>query len=201
MKRKEPHKILIVDDEEKNRKVLGVMLAHHGYDFDTAASGAEALVKVAAYAPDLIFLDIMMPEMDGYAVCRELKKDAATSEIPVVMVTALADRESRLKGLDAGASDFLIKPFDKNELMLRTKNLVQVKDFSDFLRQHNERLEEEVALRSARPYRPAFDHEKTCSIIIDGDGRTMPGHFDPAVHAAFSDLHEKFAGIYEDSRN
>jgi putative two-component system response regulator len=357
METKTPHKILIVDDEEKNRKLLGIMLQNYGYAFRCAANGAEALAMVKEYAPDLIFLDIMMPGMDGYAVCQQLKADQETSEIPVVMVTALADQESRLKGLEAGASDFLTKPVDKNELMLRAKNLLQVKAFSDFLKQHNDLLESEVlartaqllqsreqlkesyhdtvirltiaaefkdedtashisrvgiyccllarelgwteeeqevityaapmhdigkigipsdillkrgklnneefalmkthatiggkilagstshyiqmgeqialthherwdgkgypcglngeeiplsgrimniadqydALRSARPYKLAFDHDMTCKILIEGDGRTMPGHFDPRVHEAFRDMHREFAEIYEKS--
>src|SRR3990170_1933806 len=104
--------ILIVDDEERNLRLLGVILANYGYAFETAKNGIEALEKTQAYKPDLILLDIMMPEMDGYETCRRLKEDALTRHIPVVMVTALADREAKVKGLEAGANDFLTKPVD-----------------------------------------------------------------------------------------
>jgi len=150
METKAPPKILIVDDEEKNRKLLGLLLQNYGYAICYAANGVEALALVKEDAPDLIFLDIMMPDLDGYTVCRQLKADQETSEIPVVMVTALTDQASRLQGLEAGASDFLSKPVDKNELLLRAKNLLQVKAFSDFLKQHNELLESEVLARTAQ---------------------------------------------------
>ena len=137
-------KILIVDDEERNLKLLGVILSNYGYAFETAKNGIEALEKTQAYKPDLILLDIMMPEMDGYETCRRLKEDPSTQHIPVVMVTALADREAKIKGLEAGANDFLTKPVDTSELTIRTKNLLRIKEFEDFLKGHNELLESEV---------------------------------------------------------
>ena len=141
-------KILIVDDREKNCKLMGARLATDGYLFETAMNGAEALRKTGEFSPDLIFLDIVMPGMDGYEVCRRLKEDPATRHIPVVMITALQDKESKIKGLEAGASDFLTKPVDGVELMVRTKNLLRVKNFEDFLKHHNELLEAEVNKRT-----------------------------------------------------
>jgi len=91
----------------------------------------------------------MMPEMDGYEACRRLKEDPLTSHIPVVMVTAMADKESRIMGLKAGANDFLTKPIDTTELMIRTKNLLKVKEFEDFLKHHNELLASEVKQRTS----------------------------------------------------
>ncbi len=143
-------KILIVDDEPKNLKLIGAILKNQGYSFETAQNGREAIEKTAAFNPDLIFLDIMMPEMDGYEACKRIKSDPSTSHIPVVIITALADRESKLKGLAAGADDFLPKPIDASELAVRTKNLLRIKEFEDFLKRHNEILEAEVKKKTAQ---------------------------------------------------
>ncbi|WP_040012255.1 response regulator [Desulfotignum phosphitoxidans] len=343
--------ILVVDDEEKNLRLMEAILKHYGYCLETAQDGLKALNRAKEILPDLIFLDIMMPGMDGYETCKELRKDPATRFIPVVMVTALTDQESKNRGLEAGATEFLTKPVDKAELLIRTKNILKVKEFEDFLQQYNETLETEVkertaelkksyvdtidrltvvseykdedtashikrvglycaliarslgwseedeetilyaspmhdigkigipsdillkparlnpeefalmkthttiggrilegssskilrmgekiavshherwdgtgypkgikedeipieglimniadqydALRSRRPYKPPFEHKKTVKIILEGDGRTMPSHFNPLVLEAFSNMHKQFENIYKMQR-
>jgi putative two-component system response regulator len=142
------HKILIVDDEEMNIKYLSAVLKSYGYAFETAKNGIEALQKTKEFSPDLILLDIMMPGMDGYETCRRLKENPLSHHIPVVMVTALTDRDAKIKGLDTGASDFVTKPIDRRELMVRTKNLLKIKEFEDFLKNHNKILEEEVGKKT-----------------------------------------------------
>jgi len=143
-------KILIVDDEEMNLKLMGAILKTHDYVYETARNGIEAIEKAKEISPDLIFLDIMMPEMDGYEACKRLKNDPETYHIPIVMVTAIADRDARLEGLKAGANDFLPKPIDSTELMVRARNLLRVKEFEDFLKEHNKLLDAEVKKKTAQ---------------------------------------------------
>jgi putative two-component system response regulator len=349
---KKPARVLVVDDEERNRRLLAAMLAAEGYVPVEASGGAQALDLVRQNPPDLVLLDIMMPDMDGYEVAHALKTEAATQAIPIVMVTALNDRDSRLRGLEAGAEEFVTKPVDRLELRVRVRNLLRLKELSDFLAEHNRILDAQVkertrqlassyreairtltraasykdeetgahvarisfytvelaqalgldaefcdtihyaspmhdvgkiaipdailgkpgpfepheweimkthaalggqllrgsdspylvmgaeiaaghherwdgggyplglkgeaiplsarimnicdqydALRSKRPYKPAFSHEKALEIITVGDGRTMPSHFDPAILAAFKGCTERFRDIFEAHRD
>lgn len=141
-------KILVVDDEEQNVKLLSSLLRAEGYETETASNGREAVQKVKVVSPDLVLLDIMMPDMDGYEACSLIKNDPESANIPVVIVTALSDRESKLRGLEVSANEFLTKPIDRIELILRVKNLLRIKDYEDFMLSHNQRLEEEVRNRT-----------------------------------------------------
>ena len=118
--------ILIVDDKLPNRLVLEGMLRPEGFLLHSAASGQEALAIVAQQAPDLILLDVLMPGMDGYQVVGAIKGNPATKNIPIILITALDDRNARMLGLSAGAEDFLAKPVDRAELCVRVRNLLRL---------------------------------------------------------------------------
>src|SRR4030067_1890773 len=120
-------KILVVDDEQMNVELMEGILSKE-YDVITALSGTDALIKVEKTYPDLILLDIMMPNMNGYAVCKNLKSSPNTMTIPIVMVTALKEKEDRIKAIEAGADDFLSKPVDMYELNARGRNLIRRKN-------------------------------------------------------------------------
>lgn len=358
--------ILVVDDEEKNVKLLVNLCENLGYETITARNGVEAVEQALTKKPDLVLMDVMMPEMNGFEATEKIKSNEITEKIPVIIVTALDSREDRIKGISKGANDFLSKPVDAAELSLRLKNLLKIKEYQDFLKHHAQILEEKVsertkelreafeqldkahkriktgyidtifrltlaseykdedtgshirrisfytrevaeilgmgaeykeniyyaspmhdigkvsipdsillkparltpeeweimkthtiiggkilkgsespylkmaeeialthherwdgggypmglkgsdipltgrimniadqydALRSKRPYKPALDHDAVIDIIIKGDGRTLPGHFDPNLLEAFKKTHERFREIYEKHRD
>lgn len=129
----EKPKVLIVDDHPSSRMTAVALLSIEGYDVLEAESGSAALEVVEQTPPDLILLDVMMPGMDGYEVCRQLKQDEHTRLIPVIFITALNDRRARLRGIEAGGDDFLSKPFDQLELSARVNSLVQQKRLNEDL--------------------------------------------------------------------
>ena len=144
-------RILIVDDQLHDRQLMEILLTAEGYRLQTARSGQEALTMVREQPPDLILLDVMMPGTDGYQVTAELKANAASRNIPVILFTALDDRDARLLGLRSGAEDFLSKPIDGAELCVRVRNLLRLKTAYEELRLRNAEIA--VALADAREAR------------------------------------------------
>jgi signal transduction histidine kinase len=130
MSTQEGPKILVVDDVLQNVRLLEAILSSHGYVVTSAASGLEALQKVKRELPDLVLLDIQMPEMNGYEVCRRIRADPETRFLPVVMVTS-SDSEVRVNALEAEADDFVMKPFNQQELLARVRSLVRIKQYQD----------------------------------------------------------------------
>ena len=127
------NKILIVDDDPLNIKLLAAKLPDEKYKTIEACNGAEAIEKALKESPDLILLDIMMPEMDGYEVTKRLKDNPATREIPIILITALDNRDDKVKGLEAGAEEFLNKPINTTELLARIQSMVRLKQYQEQL--------------------------------------------------------------------
>lgn len=140
--------LLIVDDDAEVRNLLEILLQEQGYRTLTASTGEQALALVAQQPPDLILLDAMMPDTNGYQVARQLKASASTANIPIIMLSGLGEQSARLLGLEAGAEDFLCKPFASDELWLRVRNLLRLKAFGDYQAVHTLMLEQQLQKRT-----------------------------------------------------
>ena len=136
----EPSRILVVDDAPANLTLLEDLLAFHGYEVESAASGEEALGRIAASPPDLVLLDVLMPGMSGYELCAAIRAEPAFGMLPVVMVTALDDRAERIKGIEAGADDFLSRPVNAPELLARVRSLLRIRALHDTVRRQAAQL-------------------------------------------------------------
>ncbi len=143
---KNKSKVLIVDDLPTNIELLQVYLEEEGYQIYTASNGKEAIKVAEKENPDIILLDVMMPIMDGYEACRIIKRTSATENIPVVMVTSLNESSSRIAGIEAGADDFLSKPFNIYELLARVKSLIRIKKYYSQILDQNRVFEKELEI-------------------------------------------------------
>ncbi len=152
--------ILIVDDQIQNIELLEAILEPHGYEIVKASNGGEALEELSKNQIDLILLDVMMPDMDGFEVTRRIKLDIKHLHIPVVLVTALRETEDRVKGIEAGCDDVISKPVDKTELLARVRSLLKVKAYNDMMSDYRKELESEVAIRTAELDKLNADLEK-----------------------------------------
>ena len=191
--------ILVVDDAPKNVKLLADVLAMRGYRISTAASGEEALAAIAADAPDLVLLDVMMPGINGYEVCRAIRADPAHAVLPVVLVTALDPAQERVLGLEAGADEFLSKPVNQAELMARVRSLLRIKSLYDEVRRQkaelerwNAKLEQRVAesveqLERVGRLKRFFSPQLAQALLADGADDPLKSHR-REISVAFLDL-------------
>jgi len=152
--------ILIVDDEEVNVEVLEEMLSKD-YTVLKAYNGTDALLQADISSPDMILLDIMMPDINGYEVCKKIKGNEKTMHIPVVMVTVLSEREDRIKAIEVGADDFLNKPVDNYELTVRVRSLIRIKQYHDALMNEQDKL---------LTFKSGLDSMDDCIIITSVSG-------------------------------
>ena len=194
-----PARILVVDDLPQNVKLLAHLLEAKGYAVATAASGPEALLKVEKEPPDLVLLDVMMPEMSGYEVCRKIRDNPATGILPVVMVTSLDPAQERIRGLEAGADDFLTKPLNQAELLARVRSLIRVKHLYDTvqlqaaqLAEWNKTLEERVREQVSQLDRlgrlKRFFSPQLAELIVAGDAEDPLKSHRREVTVVFLDL-------------
>lgn len=126
-------RVLIVDDDIRGRETLQMLLLPEGYQLFIASNGEEAINKTIEVMPDLILLDVMMPVMDGFEVCQCLRQNMKVAEIPIILITALDDRDSKLRGIEAGADDFIVKPYDRLELRARVKTITRLNRYNRLL--------------------------------------------------------------------
>jgi class 3 adenylate cyclase len=186
-----PGRVLVVDDAPQNVRLLDAVLSPRGYDVVSACSGEDALAKARSGEPDLVLLDVLMPGMDGYEVCRRLRAEASTRFLPVIMLTASGEEE-KLKALEAGADDFVHKPFDQPELLARVRSLLRIKRFQDELAELNRTLESRVeqqveALQRAGQLK-RFLSPQLAELVLSGREPSLLETHRAEITAVFCDL-------------
>ena len=160
--------ILVVDDVPQNVRLLEAVLEPRGYDVVAAADGVAALALVESASPDLVLLDIVLPQMDGYTVCRRIRDREETAVLPVIMVTSSTGQERR-RAIEAGADDFVQKPFDQHELLTRVRSLLRIKRYHDTIKAQAGEL-----LELNRSSRSAFGHSSRSSGGCSACGGSSP---------------------------
>lgn len=182
----EIHEILLVDDSSTMRAMLADILSDHGYKVRQAENGRMALDEVSRSRPDLILLDVMMPELDGYAVCRELREDK--EYLPILMITAKGDPQDLVQGIEAGADDYISKPFEELELIARVKSLLRIRSLQKKLYRQNNELESKN--RELERLAHALDRaNKELTLLSVTDGLTKAynhRHFQERLKSEFS---------------
>jgi len=184
-------RILVVDDQRSNLEMMAGVLKARGYEVLTAADGETALEQVRAASPDVVVSDILMPGVDGYDLCRRLRADPATALLPVVLVTSLDPQGERIKGIEAGADDFLAKPVNWEELFARVRSLLRVKALQDELKLWNQKLEARVKEQVAQLERLSrlkrFFSAPVAEAIVAGGEEMLEPHR-REITAVFLDL-------------
>jgi class 3 adenylate cyclase len=187
-----PARLLVVDDTASNVKLLADVLGSRGYTVLTATGGPEALALMEREPLDLVLLDVMMPGMSGYEVCRKIRDNPATAMLPVVMVTALDPGQERVKGIEAGADDFLTKPIHQPELLARVRSLLRIKALHDQLTALNRSLERRVDEQDTQLERLArlkrFFSPALAEAIVSGGGQDPLASHRREITVVFIDL-------------
>ena len=195
----QPARILVVDDSETNRDILTVLLKGHGYTVLHAADGEEALAAAREQLPDLILLDVMMPKLDGFEVCRRLKGDPALPFMPIILVTAKADSKDVVVGLEAGADEYVTKPLDMMAMLARVKSVLRIKqlhdqvqaqaaDLASWNRTLEQRVEQQLSeLERVSRLKRFLSPQVTELIMSAGDDRVLESHR-RAITVLFCDL-------------
>jgi adenylate cyclase len=184
----DPPRILIVDDNEANRDILEARLKTQGYELLQAADGEEALAAARQHLPDVILLDVMMPKIDGFEVCRRLKGDASLPFMPIILVTARADSKDVVAGLDAGADEYLTKPIDQAALLARVRSVLRLKalhdevqaqarELADWNRTLEQRVTDQVAEIERVSRLKRFLAPQIAELVVSsGDERVLESH-------------------------
>jgi len=184
-------RILVVDDQRTNAEMVSGLLRNLGYDVELALSGADALDIVRTKGPDLVISDILMPGIDGYELCRQLRANPATALLPVILVTSAEAQSERVKGVEVGADDFLAKPVNWHELFGRVKRLLHVKALQDEIKQLNAQLEQRVREQVAQLERLSrmkrFFSRAVAEAIVAGGEELLEPHR-REITAVFLDL-------------